>query len=79
MPLIRLAEWFDLLFPGRILIPASKARENVTTDKVLEQMKLGDLIERLGLMPIKKPLVGRSLADYKPGPPDKREIVRAPT
>lgn len=79
MPLVRLAEWFDLLFPGQIMIPASRAREHITTGKVLEKMKLGDLIEHLGLVPSKKPLVGRTLADYKPGPPDEREIVRAVT
>jgi hypothetical protein len=78
MPLIRLAEWFDLLFPGQIMIPASRAREHITTGKILEKMKLGELIEHLGLVSL-KPLVGRTLADYKPGPPDEREVIRAAT
>jgi len=63
MPLIRLAELFDYLFPNQIMIPASKARAKITTDKAIRQTKLGDLIEQIGLVPVKKPLVGRALAD----------------
>jgi len=66
MPIVRLAEIFDLLFPGQIAIPASKARVRVTTDQVIRQVKLGDLVETIGLAPLKKPLVGRSVADLKP-------------
>src|SRR5262245_46302301 len=66
MPIIRLAEWFDLLFPAQIAIPAGKARAQITTDKAIRQIKLGDLIEQIGLVVLKKPLLGRALADYKP-------------
>jgi hypothetical protein len=66
MPVIRLAEWFDLLFPAQIAIPAAKARAQITTDKAIRQIKLGDLIEQIGLVVLKKPLLGRALADYKP-------------
>ena len=67
MPITRLAESFELLFPGQILIPASKAGARITTGNAIRQIKLGDLIEQIGLVPAKKPLVGRALADYKPG------------
>jgi len=49
MPLVRLAELFDDLFPGQILMPVSKMQEKVTTDEELRQIKLGDLGEYLGL------------------------------
>jgi hypothetical protein len=62
MPLVRLAEWFDRLFPGQILIPASKARAQVTTE-TLSHIKLADLVERIGLVPASKPLVGRPLVN----------------
>jgi len=35
MPLVRLAELFDDLFPGQILMPVSKMHEKVTTDEEL--------------------------------------------
>lgn len=66
MPLTRLAELFEFLFPGQILIPASKASAKITTGEAIRQIKLGDLIEQVGLVSAKKPLVGRALADYKP-------------
>jgi hypothetical protein len=66
MPLTRLAELFEFLFPGQILIPASKASAKITTGEAIRQIKLGDLIEHVGLVSAKKPLVGRALADYKP-------------
>jgi hypothetical protein len=63
MPLIQLAELFDVLFPGQIMIPASKARSRITTGEILRQIKLEDLIGHLGLIPIKKPLLGRHLVN----------------
>jgi hypothetical protein len=53
MPIIRLAEWFDLLFPDQIVIPAAKARTQITTDKAIRQIKLSDLIEQIGLVVLK--------------------------
>lgn len=64
MPLVRLAAWFDFLFPGQILIPASKAHKQVTTEK-LKQIKLGDLIEQVGLVALKKPLAGRDFTGFQ--------------
>jgi hypothetical protein len=63
MPVIQLAEFFDVLFPSQIMIPASKARARITTGEILRQIKLGDLIEQLGLVPTKKPLLGRHIAN----------------
>jgi hypothetical protein len=60
MPLVRLAELFDDLFPGQILMPVSKMQEKVTTDGELRQIKLGDLVEYLGLVPVRTPLPGRA-------------------
>jgi hypothetical protein len=60
MPLVRLAELFDDLFPGQILIPTSKLQEKVTTDGVVRQIRLGDLVEHLGLVPARTPLQGRA-------------------
>ena len=60
MPLVRLAELFDDLFPGQILMPVSKMQEKVTTDEELRQIKLGDLVEYLGLVPARRPLQGRA-------------------
>jgi hypothetical protein len=68
LPVTRLAQWFDLLFPGQLVIPASKALAQITTGKAIRQINLGDLIEQIGLVLLKKPLVGRALADYKPDP-----------
>ncbi|MDK8181727.1 hypothetical protein [Paenibacillus sp. UMB4589-SE434] len=59
MPLSSLGYFFDNLFPEQILIPASKVNTQVTTQ--LENIKIGDLIEELGLVVVKKPLVGRDL------------------
>jgi hypothetical protein len=64
MPLSRLGRLFDLLFPEQILIPASRIDELVTTDGPITSVKLGDLIERIGLIPSQKPLVGRELSNY---------------
>jgi hypothetical protein len=60
MPLAHLAELFDDLFPGQILIPVSRLHEKITIDKVVRQIKLGDLVEHLGLVPVSTPLRGRS-------------------
>ena len=60
MPLVRLAELFDDLFPGQIMIPISKLHEKVTTDDVVRQIKLGDLVGYLGLVPVRTPLQGRA-------------------
>lgn len=57
MPLTFLASYFEFLFPDQILIPASKSHKQIT--KKFKQVKLGDLIEKIGLVPAKKPLVGR--------------------
>ena len=65
MPTARLAEFFDVLFLDQILIPASKARANYTTDGVVKQVKLKDLIEQIGLVTAQKPLVGRSMKDLQ--------------
>lgn len=65
MPLVRLAAWFEFLFPGQILIPASKAETEVTTDGVVKEIKLGDLIKHVGLATARKPLVGRDFAKYE--------------
>lgn len=66
MPLTHLAAWFDFLFPSQILIPASNVYKQVTTGK-LQQIKIGELVEKIGLVPIKKPLVGRDFANFKFG------------
>jgi hypothetical protein len=68
MPLVRLAELFDDLFPGQILMPVSKMQEKVTTDEELRLIKLGDLVEYLGLVPVRTPLPGRAT------PPTDAEI-----
>ena len=65
MSLITLAEWFDSVFPNQILIPASKAQTPVTTDGVVEDIKLGDLIKRLGLVTTQERLEGRDFSDYE--------------
>jgi hypothetical protein len=69
MPIARLAEWFEMLFPGQILVPASKLGGTYTTDGPIRDVKLGDLIEKIGFVPIKKPLAGRELATLKRGEP----------
>ncbi|PEB22162.1 hypothetical protein COF68_17920 [Bacillus toyonensis] len=63
LPLTYLASYFDFLFPDQILIPASKSHIQVTEE--LKQVKLGALIEKIGLVPAKKPLVGRSFSKIK--------------
>ena len=65
MPLVRLAELFDDLFPGQILMPVSKMQEKVTTDEELRQIKLGDLVEYLGLVPVRTPLPGRATPAHR--------------
>lgn len=62
MPLTRLAETFDDLFPGQILIPAGKLNETVTTDGALRRIKLADLVEHVGLVPRSRPLRRATLA-----------------
>jgi hypothetical protein len=59
MPLVRLAELFDDLFPGQILIPVARMQERITLEEPVQQIRLGDLIEYLGLVPVSKPLQGR--------------------
>jgi hypothetical protein len=66
MSLARLAAWFDFLFPSQILIPASSVYKQVTTGK-LQQIKIGELVEKIGLVPVKKPLVGRDFTNFKFG------------
>jgi hypothetical protein len=41
-------------------MPVSKMREKVTTDGELCQIKLGDLVVYLGLVPVRTPLPGRA-------------------
>lgn len=65
MPMAQLAEFFDVLFPDQILIPASKARRTYTTDGVVKQVKLKDLIEQIGLVTPQKPLLGRSMQEIQ--------------
>lgn len=65
MPLTYLASYFDFLFPGQILIPASKTHKQITEN--FKQVKLGDLIEKIGLVPAKKPLAGRPFANFTTG------------
>ena len=65
MPLVRLAELFDDLFPGQILMPVSKMQEKVTTDEELRQIKLGDLVGYLGLVPVRTPLPGRATPAHR--------------
>ena len=74
MPLVRLAELFDDLFPGQILMPVSKMQEKVTTDEELRQIKLGDLGEYLGLC-----RSGRRCRDVPPRPPTPRSENPAST
>lgn len=57
---MRLAELFDDPLSGQILMPASKMQEKVTTDEELRQIKLGDLVDYLGLVPVRTPLPGRA-------------------
>lgn len=60
MPLVRLAELFDDLFPGQILIPVGRLHDTVTTDGPLGRIRLGDLVEFVGLIPAARPLRGRA-------------------
>jgi hypothetical protein len=64
MPLARLAAHFDFLFPDQILIPASQVHKHVSTEKI-QQIKLGDLIEKLELVPTNRPLIGRDFSDFR--------------
>jgi hypothetical protein len=66
MSVVSLAEWFEWLFPGQVMVPVSKMREKFSTDGVIEQIKLGDLMERIGLVRATAELIGRDLPD-EPG------------
>ena len=66
MSLVSLAEWFEWLFPDQIMVPASKTRDKFSTDGVIHQITLGDLIERVGLVKTTPALVGRDLPDDGP-------------
>src|ERR671919_303738 len=68
MPIVRLAELFDFLFPGQIMIPASNGRAQITTGETLRQIKLSDLIEHVGLVTTRKPLVGRDFVHSESDP-----------
>jgi hypothetical protein len=74
MPLVRLAELFDDLFPGQILMPVFRMQEKVTTDEELRHIKLGDLGEYLGLY-----RSGRRCRDVPPRPPTPRSENHAST
>ena len=62
MSLVSLAEWLEWLFPAQIMLPASKLRATFSTDGVVEQIKLGDLVEYVGLVKSATPLVGREFS-----------------
>ncbi|MBK6871086.1 MAG: hypothetical protein IPG94_06730 [Kineosporiaceae bacterium] len=62
MPLTRLAAVFDDLFPGQILVPAARLDDLVTTDGRMQHVRVGELIESLGLVPRDRPLRGRTPA-----------------
>lgn len=66
MSLFSLAEWFEWLFPGQIMLPASKTRATFSTDGIVRQIKLGDLVEHVGLVRNATPLVGREFSDEEP-------------
>ena len=68
MPIARLAELFDYLFPNQIMIPASNARTQITTGETLKQIKLSDLVEHVGLVATERPLVGRHFVDHESEP-----------
>jgi hypothetical protein len=61
VPLLRIAEWFEDLFPQQILIPASQIGDRVTTTAT--GIKVGDFIKNIGLIPKSEPLRGRNFAD----------------
>jgi hypothetical protein len=42
------------------MMPVSKMQEKVTADEELRQIKLGDLVEYLGLVPVRTLLPGRA-------------------
>jgi hypothetical protein len=50
----------DEPIPGQILIPASNLHENVTTGDMVRQVRLGDLVKYLSLVPVRTPLKGRA-------------------
>jgi hypothetical protein len=64
IPLIRLAEMFEYLFPEQVLIPAAKIHERITTD--VTAITVADFVKNVGLVPRSEPLVGRNLTDAKP-------------
>jgi hypothetical protein len=54
------------LVPGQVMVPVSKVRDKFSTDGVIEQFKLGDLMERKGPARATTELKGRDLPD-EPG------------
>jgi hypothetical protein len=63
MPVATLAELFEFLFPGQIMVPASRVRALFTTKEPIRDVQLGDLVDQIGLLTAKKPLEGRSFTD----------------
>jgi hypothetical protein len=61
MPLIRVAEWFEDLFPEQILVPASKVHTRININ--VKATKVADFIKDIGLVPRSEPLVGRQEAN----------------
>jgi hypothetical protein len=57
LPLIRLAEWFEYLFPEQIFVPASKIHAHITTS--VTAIMVSDFVKDVGLVPRNEPLVGR--------------------
>lgn len=61
MPLIRVAQWFEYLFPEQILVPVAKLQTRVTTS--FTGIRVNDLIKHVGLVPSNETLVGREFSD----------------
>lgn len=61
VPLLRIAEWFEDLFPQQILVPASQISNRITTTAT--GIKVGDFIKDVGLIPKSEPLRGRKFED----------------
>jgi hypothetical protein len=61
VPLLRIAEWFEYLFPEQILLPASQIHARVTTTAA--GVKVSDLIKDMGLVPRSEPLLGRKFTE----------------
>jgi hypothetical protein len=75
MPLVRLAELFDDLFPGQILMPVSKMQEKVNTDEELRQIMLGKISASISGWCRS----GRRCRDVPPRPPTPRSESPAST